>query len=76
MKIKGILFYIFSIIGIFLMLKLFVFYVPFLIGFIIAKILEPVIKFLNKKFNLARKTSSILVVFTFFIILIALLFLH
>lgn len=74
-NLKGILFYIFAIIGIFLMLKLFVFYVPFLVGFVIAEILEPVIKFLKRKFNIGRKSGSIIVVFTFFIFLIAILFL-
>ena len=74
-NLKGILFYIFSIVGIFLVLRLFVFYIPFLVGFVIAQILEPVIKFLKRKFNIERKTSSIIVVFTFFIFLIAILLL-
>lgn len=73
--IKGILFYSFLALGVFLALKLFVFYIPFLVGFIIAEILEPIIKFLMKKFKIARKTSSIIVIFTFFIILIILLLL-
>lgn len=74
-NIKGILFYLICIIGIFLMLKLFAFYVPFLVGFVIAQILEPIIRVLMRKFNLQRKTSSIIVVFAFFIILIAILLL-
>lgn len=76
MKIlKGIIFYILAIIGIFLMLKILVFFIPFLLGFIIAEILEPIIRYLMRKINISRKTSSILVVFTFFIIIIALLLL-
>lgn len=70
-NIKGILFYLFCIAGIILMLKMFVFYIPFLVGFAIAQILEPIIRFLMRRFQLSRKTSSIIVVFTFFIILIA-----
>ena len=76
MKIfKGVLFYIFSFLGIFILLKLFMFYVPFLVGFIIAQILEPIIRFIMKKTKLERKLACIIVVFTFFIFLIVLLFL-
>lgn len=75
MKIfKGIMYYVLVIIGIYLMLKLFVFYIPFLIGFVFAQILEPSIRFLMRK-KLSRKVSSIIVVFTFFIFLIAILIL-
>ena len=57
------------------MLKMFAFYIPFLVGFIIAQILEPIIRFSMDRFKLSRKTSSIAIVFTFFIILIAILLL-
>ena len=73
--LKGILFYFFAIIGIFLVCKLSIFYMPFLIGFIIAEFIEPIIKNLRNKTNLSRKNSSIIVVFTFFIILIGILLL-
>lgn len=74
-NLKGILFYIFAIIGIFFLLKLFVFYIPFLVGFVIAEVLEPIIRFLMRKAKFTRKTASITVVFTFFIILITILLL-
>jgi predicted PurR-regulated permease PerM len=72
---KGILFYILAIVAIFILLKLFVFYIPFLIGFIIAEFLEPTIKWLKNKTNLTRKTSSIIVLVIFFTILIAIVLL-
>lgn len=49
------------LVGIFLVLKLSIFYMPFLIAFIISLILEPTIKFLMKKFKLTRKFSAIIV---------------
>jgi predicted PurR-regulated permease PerM len=72
---KGILFYVFAIIAIFILLKLFVFYIPFLIGFIIAEFLEPAIKWIKNKTNLTRKTSSIIVLVIFFILFIAIILL-
>lgn len=73
--LKGILFYLGMIIGILCMFKFFVFYMPFLVGFMIAELLEPFIRFLMKKMNLVRKTSSIIIIFTFFMMLILILFL-
>ncbi len=52
--------------------KLFMFYVPFLIAYIISLLVEPLIKWIHKKSNLSRKTSSILVLVTVFAILIGL----
>lgn len=74
-NLKGILFYIFGIIGIFIILKMCVFYIPFLLGFIIAQILEPIIKKTMEKFKISRKKASIVLVFSFFIILISILLL-
>lgn len=75
MKIfKSVLFYILAIIGIFVLLKLFVFYFPFLLGFIFAQMLEPFIRFLMRK-NIARKNASVIVVFAFFIFLVGILLL-
>lgn len=75
MKIlKSVLLYVLAILGIFILLKLFVFYLPFLIGFVFAQILEPSIRFLMSK-NIVRKNASIIVVFTFFIFLISILLL-
>ena len=50
--------------------KLFMFYIPFLIAYIISLIIEPLIKFINRKTNLTRKTSSIIVLGTVFLLLI------
>ena len=70
---KGVLFYIICIIAVYLSLKLFVFYMPFLIAFIISQILEPIIRLVNKKTGFTRKTSSILVLAIFFILIIFLI---
>ena len=53
--------------------KLFMFYIPFLIAYIISIIVDPIIKFINKKTDLSRKTSSIIVLVTVFGILIGLI---
>ena len=63
---KGIFFYLLCIVCLYLSLKLFIFYMPFLFAFIISQILEPIIRFTNKKTGLTRKTSSILVLAIFF----------
>ena len=70
---KIILFYLFILIAVFALLKLFMFYVPFLIGFIIAELLEPAIKLIKNKTNLTRKSSRILVLAIFFIICISII---
>lgn len=70
---KIVLFYLFILIAVFALLKLFMFYVPFLIGFIIAELLEPAIKLIKNKTNLTRKSSSILVLAIFFIICISII---
>ena len=70
---KIILFYILILVTVLISLKLFMFYVPFLIGFIIAELLEPAIKLIKNKTNLTRKTSSILVLAIFFIICISII---
>lgn len=74
-NLKGILFYIFCVIGIFIVFKICVFYIPFLLGFVIAQILEPIIKKSMEKFKLSRKKASIVLVFIFFILLISILLL-
>lgn len=67
--LRRIIILIFSVIGIYLAFKLSVFYMPFLIAFIISLLMEPAIKFLMKKLNFKRRTSSIII----FIIVIALI---
>lgn len=53
--------------------KLFAFYVPFLIAYLISLLVEPLIKWLHKKTDFSRKTSSILVLATVFLVLIGLI---
>ena len=74
-NLKGILFYIFCVIGIFIVFKICVFYITFLLGFFISQILEPIIKKSMEKFKLSRKKASIVLVFIFFILLISILLL-
>ena len=58
------------IMGIYISLKLAVFYIPFIIAFIISLIIEPAIKFLMKKTNITRKMSSIIIFLLAFSIII------
>ena len=64
--ILGILLFYFGI-------KLSMFYMPFLIGYIISILIEPMIRFLKNKTNISRKTSSIIVLVLVFVILIAIM---
>ena len=59
--LKNIIYVLFLLIGLFIALKLSIFYMPFLIAFIIYLIIEPAIKFIMKKTNLTRRTSSIII---------------
>ncbi|MCI8481825.1 MAG: sporulation integral membrane protein YtvI [Clostridia bacterium] len=70
---KRIIVLILSIIGIYLSFKLAIFYMPFLIAFIISLLIEPLIRFVNKRTTLTRKTSAILVLIIISILLIGLL---
>ena len=71
--IKNILILLVTLVFIFLSFKLAVFYIPFLIGYIISLIIEPIIKLVSKKTNLTRKSSAIIVLICIFIILISLI---
>lgn len=70
---KRIFVLILTIIGIFLAFKLAMFYMPFLVAFIISLLIEPLIKFVNKKTSLTRKTSAIIVLIVVSLILIGLI---
>jgi len=70
---KNIAIFLFSLILIFILLRLAVFYMPFLIGFIISLIIEPLIMKLAKNTGIARKTSAIIVLIVIFTILIGLI---
>ncbi len=71
--LKKIFYLILIIAGIFLSLKLVVFYMPFLIAFVISLMMEPAIKKLMKKFKLSRRLSSIIVFLIVFGTILALL---
>ena len=70
---KKILILLATLFGIFLLFKLATFYIPFLIGFIISLLIEPIIKFINEKTKLTRKTSAVIVLLCTFIIIISLI---
>ena len=70
---KNIFIVILTLLFIFLSFKLAIFYAPFLIGFVISLIIEPLIKFINKKTKLTRKTSAVIVLLLIFSILIGLI---
>lgn len=71
--IKRIIEVIFIIILFCLAIKLFIFYIPFLIALTIAMIIEPIIRWVSKKTTLERKKSAIIVLIIFFSLIIAIL---
>ena len=58
---KRILYVVFILLGLYIGLKLSVFYMPFLVAFIISLMVEPAIKFIMRKTNLTRRPSSIII---------------
>lgn len=70
---KNILYVILSLIIVYIICKLSVFYIPFLVAFIISLILEPLIKLIMKKIKLTRRASSIIIFIAFSIIIFGLL---
>ena len=70
---KRVLVLSFTIILIWISIKLSIFYMPFLIAFILSLFLEPIIKFLMRKLHFKRKTSSIIVFIVAFSIIIGVL---
>lgn len=69
---KGFIGIALCILAIFLC-KITIFYIPFLIAYIISLIIDPLIKWVNKKTSLSRKTSSVIVLITIFGIILALI---
>ena len=59
--LKNIIYVALLILGLYIALKLSIFYMPFLVAFIISLIIEPLIKFIMRKTNLTRRTSSIII---------------
>lgn len=59
-KGKNILEIVLILVLLFCFIKLACFYMPFLIAYIIASLLDPIIKFINRKFKLTRKVITII----------------
>lgn len=70
---KRLLLFLFTLVAIYIVFKLSIFYVPFLIAFIISLIIEPLIRKVMKWTNLTRKTSAIITLVLVFSIMIGLL---
>ncbi|MCL2354904.1 MAG: hypothetical protein FWC68_03365, partial [Oscillospiraceae bacterium] len=70
---KKILLLVLSLVGIWLSFRLAIFYIPFLIGFIISLMIEPIIRYVVNKTRLSRKTGAIIVLLIIFSILIGLI---
>lgn len=60
-------------IGLFILYKFSIFFIPFVIAFVLSLMIEPIIRFFMKKFKLRRKTSSIIVFIIAFTIIIGLI---
>ena len=71
--LKNIAVLVISLIIIFLAFKLAIFYIPFLIGFIISLLVDPLIRFVTMKTKLERKKGAIIVLAIIFCILLALM---
>lgn len=71
--LKNIVIFLTSLVLILGLLKLAVFYMPFLIGFIISLIIEPLIRKLANRIGIERKPSAIIVLIVIFTILIGLI---
>ena len=59
--IKRIVVLLLSVIGFYLLIKLSIFYIPFVIAFVFAMMIEPLIKRFNKRTRLSRKSCAIIV---------------
>ena len=69
--IRKILILVITLFAIYLSFKLALFYLPFLVGFIISLLIEPLIKLVKRKTKFTRKTSAVLVMLCIFSILIS-----
>lgn len=70
---RRIIILLLTLAGIYLAFKLAIFYMPFLIAFIISLLIEPIIKLVQKRTRLARKTCAIIVLIFVASIIITLL---
>ena len=71
--IRKIINIVLIILGVYFGIKLAIFYMPFLIGFVISLFVEPLIKLVVKKTKLERKKGAIIILAIIFIILLGLL---
>lgn len=71
--LKRIVVLLLSILGFYLLIKLSIFYIPFVIAFAIAMLIEPVIKLVHQRTRLHRKTSAIIVLIIVSAVLIGLI---
>lgn len=71
--LKKVLVLLLTLSAIYLSFKLAIFYMPFLIGFVISLLIEPIIRFVSRKTKFTRKSSAILVMLCIFSILISLI---
>lgn len=71
--LKRLFILILSAIGLYLAIKLSIFYFPFLIAFLIAAMVEPIVRWVAKHTKLQRKTSAIIVLIVVSAIIIGLI---
>lgn len=68
--LKNVVYVALILIGLYIALKLSIFYMPFLVAFVISLMIEPAIKKIMKKTGLTRRTSSIIIFILVSIIII------
>ncbi len=71
--LKRLTIFLFTLLGIYILIKLFVFFMPFLIALVIASLMEPFIRFITKKTKFTRKTCAIIALIIVFSIICSLL---
>ncbi len=70
---KKTLLFAIEILVLYFAFKITIFFIPFLIAFVFAQIIEPLIKFCMSKFKMKRRISAILIFAIFLLILIGLI---
>lgn len=67
--IKKFLLIFLIVIAIILAFKLTIFYIPFLVAYIFSIMVEPIIKWINRRTSISRKICSVIVLFSIFILI-------
>lgn len=67
--IKKFIIVLLILIAVILSFKLTIFYIPFLVAYIISLIVDPIIKWLNKKTSISRKICSVIVLVSIFMLI-------